>query len=53
MIKGVIFSFNPAAPTPTPTATPACTPANYQVLDAFLCSPPEGCGAAWTTHTGS
>jgi uncharacterized repeat protein (TIGR03803 family) len=40
--QGVIFSFNPAAPTPTPTATPACTPANYQVLDAFLCSPPEG-----------
>jgi uncharacterized repeat protein (TIGR03803 family) len=40
--QGVIFSFNPAGPTPTPTATPACTPANYQVLDAFLCSPPEG-----------
>jgi uncharacterized repeat protein (TIGR03803 family) len=36
--QGVIFSFNPAAPT----ATPACTPANYQALYAFLCSPPEG-----------
>jgi uncharacterized repeat protein (TIGR03803 family) len=22
--QGLIFSFNPAAPTPTPTATPAC-----------------------------
>ena len=40
--QGVIFSFNPATPTPTPTATPGCTPANYQALYAFLCSPPEG-----------
>ena len=40
--QGVIFSFNPATPTPTPTATSACTPANYQALYAFLCSPPEG-----------
>jgi uncharacterized repeat protein (TIGR03803 family) len=33
--EGVIFSFNPATPTPTPTATPTATPANFQTLFSF------------------
>ena len=40
--EGVIFSFNPATPTPTPTATPTATPANFQTLFSFACASSTG-----------
>ena len=40
--EGVIFSFNPATPTPTPTATPTAMPANFQTLFSFACASSTG-----------
>jgi len=40
--EGVIFSFNPATPTPTPTATPTATPTNFQTLFSFACASSTG-----------
>jgi uncharacterized repeat protein (TIGR03803 family) len=40
--EGVIFSFNPATPTPTPTATPTAVPANFQTLFSFACASSTG-----------
>jgi hypothetical protein len=50
--EGVIFSFNPATPTPTPTATPYTDPGEFPNLTLFHVRIIRQ-GAAWAPDAGS